>query len=149
MTKSFKTLEEFQAEMPKAYDALTASYIEYMEEEVFEDGIVNLIDHVRESAYDHEDDVDSCYITCNYNLKIDNFKFEVVGQSYRKDMSVCEEKMGDEITVTDLTAKKLIKQVTDAAQKIKNLEDWRAFIDNAKPGEIYELLQHIKFPKKK
>jgi len=106
---------------------------------------------IREASYDYKESTDSCYITCTYFLKIEDWKFEIDGNSYRKDQSVCDEELDDGFTLTSIEQEKKNKLSKQKADRAKSDESWRALLssikDNATPEEIFNTLKEYKFPK--
>jgi len=119
----------------------------------------DIIEWIQEVG-DSEEDVDSLYITKTYSMDTYDGKFtlEAYGSSYRKDQSICDEKMSDEIVVIDNEAIKIQaeaeKVIKAEKRKIENSEKWKNFIKEMQ--EIYvdsdeileELSKNYSFPSK-
>ena len=120
------------------------------------DNIIGLI----QDWGDYDKEIDSCYITKTYQLDTDDGKFtlEVIGTSYLKDHSICDEKMEDEITVIDnemLRVQSEIEKVIKAEKKkVENVKKWQDFINESQKvyvdaDEILnELMNNYTFPSK-
>ena len=106
-----------------------------------------LIEALRESG-DGTEEVDSCYITETYQtITSDNkFCFEVIGQSYRKDQSLCEEEMLDDVYVTDLVMMKAEKTAKKEEAKNKDKVKWDNWFKDKTIKEIVSQLRETKFP---
>lgn len=109
-----------------------------------------LIGDLREWG-DGTEEVDSCYITETYQMITDDgkFCFEVVGRSYRKDHSVCDEQMDDHVTVTDLEMVKAEKAAKKAEASQKDNVKWNEFFEGKTLEQLKEALLVFKFPTKK
>lgn len=111
--------------------------------------ISDLVADLREWG-DGTEEVDSCYITETYQMITDDkkFCFEVVGRSYRKDQSVCDEEMDDEVTVTDLEMLKVEKAAKKETEKNKDLSNWEKWFEGKSVEQLQEVLLTFKFPAK-
>lgn len=143
MRKTYEKYEEFK-ESP--YFKVLEDYIKDSEYHGVED-LEECICTVRDCSYESEEDVDSDYIHNTYSLTIENIKFEVVGSSYRKDHSVCDEKMQDSITVIDLVLEKEEKKNKKAKAKAESEAKWKVFFDNHNWEEIYDVVKTLPYPK--
>lgn len=104
---------------------------------------------------DYEESISSLYVDRTYSMETDDGKFslEAYGSSYRKDQSICDEKMEDEIVVIDNIAleiqaehEKLIKA---EKKKAENTKKWKDFVSNKTDVEIiYDLMNNYTFPTK-
>ena len=107
---------------------------------------------------DDEEEISNLYVERTYSLNTDDGKFtlEAYGSSYRKDQSICDEKMADEITIIDEEMAKVIAKKLKAEKKEKDKENikkqWYDFSDLYKEkssDEILEILMtQYKFPTK-
>jgi hypothetical protein len=107
---------------------------------------------------DDEEEISNLYVERTYSFNTDDGKFtlEAYGSSYRKDQSICDEKMADEITIIDEEMVKVIAKKLKAENKEKNKEkikkQWFDFSDLYKyksSDEILEILiTQYKFPTK-
>jgi hypothetical protein len=107
---------------------------------------------------DNEEEISNLYVERTYSFNTDDGKFtlEAYGSSYRKDQSICDEKMSDEITIIDEEMVKIIAKKLKAETKEKNKEkfkkQWYDFSDLHKYKSSDELLEILmnqyKFPTK-
>ena len=111
--------------------------------------ISELVADLREWG-DGTEEVDSCYITETYQMITNDgkFCFEVVGRSYRKDHSVCDEEMDDEVTVTDLETLKAEKDVKKAEAANADKEKWDKWFVGKDFYTVQKSLRETKFPTK-
>ena len=109
-----------------------------------------LISDLREGHDCDDETVDSCYIYNTYSLSTDDGKylFEVTGSSYRKDHSVCDEKMQDHVTVTDLEMLKAEKDVKKAEAANADKEKWDKWFVGKDFYTVQKSLRETKFPTK-
>ena len=161
--------EEFVNNEPEALKSLIAHWQEYYEDE--KPGILytteydyktsksttipitelsQLVDDICESNDDREESVDSNYITHTYSMTTDDdkFTFEVVGNSYRKDQSVCDEVMEDSLVVIDIDMQILEKAEKAALKVLADVEKWKLFFGEKTLSEIKSELLGYKFPTK-
>lgn len=107
---------------------------------------------------DSEEEISSLYVERTYSFNTDDGKFtlEAYGSSYRKDQSICDEKMSDEITIIDEEMVKVIakkeKVLKKEKEKDKTKNQWTDFSDNNKEKSSDEILEILitqyKFPTK-
>jgi hypothetical protein len=132
-------------------EALAVLKANFSEETDFEsvDGICELI---RECNDDYDETTDSCYITCTYHMTIGGWRFEVDGNSYRKDQSVCDEELDDGFAVISLEQQKKDKISKKKAERAKSDEKWRTLVSSVEgtmePEDVFNMLKDYKFPKK-
>ena len=50
---------------------------------------------------DYSEEVDSSYVYCDYTSEILGNIYHVRGSSYRKDQSICDEELGEEISILE------------------------------------------------
>ncbi len=107
---------------------------------------------IREANNGYDETTDSCYITCTYHMTIDDWRFEVDGNSYRKDQSVCDEELEDGFTLISIEQQKKDYQSKQKADKAKSDESWRALLDSISnemsPENVFNMLKDYKFPNK-
>ena len=106
------------------------------------------IQTIRDCEDSSDETVDSDYIHNTYSLTTKNIKFEVVGSSYRKDHSVCDEEMQDYIVVIDLEAEKKEKAEKKAKEKAGAEAKWKDLFDSKSKEELFEIIKNLPFPKK-
>jgi len=147
MQVSVETIGEFKAQMPVAYKLLVADYIKNVEEK--HEDFSDLVDYIRESYLDSKETVDSDYITEVYKFNLEGFKFEVVGTQYRKDQSICDEEMIQEITITDIAKDKEEKKTKKESKADANELLWHNFIIESSTEQVFQMIKHFDFPKKK
>jgi hypothetical protein len=104
---------------------------------------------------DFDESISSLYVNRTYSMETDDGKFslEAYGSSYRKDQSICDERMGNEIVVIDNIAleiqaehEKLIKA---EKKKAENTKKWKDFVSDKTDVEIiYDLMNNYTFPSK-
>ena len=106
-----------------------------------------LIQDLRESG-DGTEEVDSCYITETYQTITSDgkFCFEVIGQSYRKDQSVCDEEMLPELYITDLVMLEAEKAAKKSESKNKDRVKWDNWFMGKDIHCIKIYLRETKFP---
>lgn len=119
------------------------------------DSVIDLIykdNHGEELSYNDED-YDSDYITNVYSLELNDFLFEVFGQSYIKDRTICDEELVYELFITNLKEKKEYEKVQKQIKKLnkekKQKEDsikWDNFFENKTKDELLTELKQYKFP---
>jgi hypothetical protein len=114
--------------------------------------VEDIIEGIRD-AWNYEETTDSCYITRSYSVTIgDEWRLEVDGNSYRKDMSVCEEEMDDGFTLTDLAKERKSKERAKNAKRAKSDENWRKLFSSidgsVTPEKAFEMMKDYKFPTK-
>jgi hypothetical protein len=115
------------------------------------DSMEDLIGVLRDIG-DGEEQIDSCYITVNYESSTDDGKygFIVTGSSYRKDQSICDEEMGDDITIIDLERERIAEEEKKKAKKAqdlsKSVETWNNFFDGKSLEDLKTELLKYKFP---
>lgn len=63
-------------------------------------------------AGNYEESVDSSYVYCDYECEILGNTYFVLGSSYRKDQSICDEQLDDEIRIR--------KEIILSKDEIKN-----------------------------
>lgn len=142
--------EEFKVDVLSKWDF---DYKKYVPMDTIGD-IVGLI----QDWGDDEEEISNLYVERTYSLNTDDGKFtlEAYGSSYRKDQSICDEKMADEITIIDEEMAKVIAKKLKAEKKEKDKENikkqWYDFSDLYKEkssDEILEILMtQYKFPTK-
>ena len=104
---------------------------------------------------DYDESISSLYVNRTYSLHTDDGKFsiEAYGSSYRKDQSVCDEKMEDEIVVIDNIAREIQEEheklIKAEKKKADNTKKWKDFVSNKTDVEIiYDLMNNYTFPTK-
>lgn len=107
---------------------------------------------------DYDEEISNLYVERTYSMETDDGKFilEAYGSSYRKDQSICDEKMSNEITIIDEEMAKVIakkeKELKKEKDKVKIKKQWYDFSDLYKEkssDEILEILMtQYKFPTK-
>jgi hypothetical protein len=111
-----------------------------------------VLESIREGYEDYEESTSSDYITCTYYTERDGWRFEVDGNSYRKDQCVCDQEMDDGFTLINLNAQKKAKEKAKNAKRAKSDEDWRTLFSSVEesitPEAAFELLKDYKFPTK-
>jgi hypothetical protein len=110
----------------------------------------DLVSMIRECNHNSEEEVSSDYITKTYTMgsEDDNFEFQVVGNSYRKDQSVCDEELENELTVIDLVMKESEDAAKKAAKANADREKWEIFFKGKDLEELKAELITYKFPSK-
>jgi len=147
MRKTYKSGKELLENRPEVWKILMEYlYASTDEEEEYLDEITSLVEVIREAHVNSKETVDSCYITETYiTEEIDGFVFEVVGSSYRKDQSVCDEELEESFTVIDVKAEKKAKKEKKANQEIENISNWKKFIEDSSIEELLQKLKKVKF----
>jgi hypothetical protein len=171
-TRTYTDFNEFVKNEPAAVQSLIKTWAGNIEgdEDKLMTSVYNWDEKKRESFYTDEptskmsdligdlrewgdgtEEVDSCYITETYQMITDDgkFCFEVVGRSYRKDHSVCDEQMDDHVTVTDLEMVKAEKAAKKAEASQKDVIKWNEFYEGKTLDQLKEALLAFKFPTKK
>ena len=107
---------------------------------------------------DYDEEISHLWVERTYSMNTDDGKFtiEAYGSSYRKDQSICDEKMANEITIIDEEMAKVIaKKLKTEKKEIKKQnfkKQWYDFSDLYKEkssDEILEILMtQYKFPTK-
>jgi len=112
--------------------------------------MTDLIGDVREWG-DGEETTDSCWIYETYSMYTDDdkFIFEVIGKSYRKDHSVCEQEMEGTLTVIDIEMRVAEKRAKKAELAQKDTIKWNEFFEGKTLDQLKEALLVFKFPTKK
>lgn len=94
-----------------------------------------------------DEEVDSCYITQNYSMKIGNkYLLETSGSSYRKDMSVCDEQWDEWVCITDIAKEKESKEKKKKDNAKENEKMWEDLFEGSTKEEILGWLKETKFP---
>jgi hypothetical protein len=170
-TRTYTDFQEFVKNEPVAVQSLIKTWAGNIEgdEDKLMTSVYNWDETKRESFYTDEpitemsdligdlrewgdgtEEVDSCYITETYQLITEDgkFCFEVVGRSYRKDQSVCDEEMDDTVTVTDLEMFEAEKKAKKEEAKNKDKSNWETWFKGKSVEQLQEVLLTFKFPAK-
>jgi hypothetical protein len=115
----------------------------------FED-MNSICELVREAYDDSSESVSSDYITKTYVLEVDGWRFEVDGNSYRKDQCICDEKLDNGILVINIAEEKNKKLLEKNSKKSESDKKWLNLLESLKSSNIetvYNILKNYKFPK--
>ncbi len=172
--RTYSDFNEFIKNEPELVDSLIQMINENSEEEVTElvtynwrDGkyepmteIGNIIGLIQDWG-DYDETISSLYVDRTYSIETDDGKFslEAYGSSYRKDQSICDEKMEDEIAVIDNIAREIQEEQEKAIKaekkKAEHANKWKSFIEEKQNSEVFslngildELMNNYEFPKK-
>jgi hypothetical protein len=68
----------------------------------YEDNLLHIpLGECIKDAGDYSEKVDSSYVHCDYTSEILGNTYHVRGSSYRKDQSICDEELGEEISILE------------------------------------------------
>ncbi len=166
--RTYTDFNEFVKNEPELVESLIQMINENSEEEVTELVTYNW----RESKYelmselgdiigliqdwgDYDETISSLYVDRTYSMETEDGKFslEAYGSSYRKDQSICDEKMEDEIVVIDNIAREIQEEheklIKAEKKKAENTKKWKDFVSDKTDVEIiYDLMNNYTFPSK-
>jgi hypothetical protein len=171
--RSYADFNEFVKNEPELVESLIQMINENSEEEVTElvtynwrnekypmTEIGDIIGLIQDWG-DYDETISSLYVDRTYSMETDDGKFslEAYGSSYRKDLSICDEKMGDEILVIDNIALVLQEErekvIKAEKKKAEHANKWKSFIKEKQNSEVFslngildELMNNYEFPKK-
>lgn len=133
-------------------EALAVLKKNFSEEHTDFESVESICELIREAYQDYTESADSCYITCTYYRIIDGWRFEVDGNSYRKDQCICDEELEDGFTVISLEEENKKEILKKNAERAKSDENWRTLVSSienlSKPEDVFNMLRDYKFPKK-
>lgn len=147
MKKSYNVYSKLEELKASPYYEVLTKYFEE-DENYSMDDFLSIIEAIRDCYDNSEESVDSDYIHNDYELTIENIKFCVTGSSYRKDHSVCDEQMGESISVTDLELEKKEKAEKKAKEKGASESKWKELFDSKSKEELFEIIKNLPYPKK-
>jgi hypothetical protein len=142
--KIFENSEELKNDV-EVWSDLMILFSEDIDDE--EDLLEQVINLIRDCCSDSEESIDSCDIVCNYFRITEKFRYEVTGESYRKDGCVCDEEMVQELTVINLAEELGAKENKKKEKRIKEEEKWISFFRQKTKEQILEELKQYDFPK--
>ncbi len=176
--RTYTDFNEFIKNEPE----LVESLIQMMNENSSEDEVTELVTwNWRDSKYepmteigniigliqewgDYDETISSLYVDRTYSLETEDGKFsiEAYGSSYRKDQSICDERMRNEIVVIDNIAREIQekqeKAIKAKKKKAEHANKWAEFIkeehkkyseyEDAYEEILIDLMRNYEFPKK-
>ena len=160
-TKSTRTYKDFSKFLKMEGEAIAAIKLEHEIEEFtipsYVDGewkecavedMTDMTEFLREISDGGKESVSSDYITTTYTVSGKGFDIKVVGEAYRKDHSICDEELREEITVVDLKMQKEEKMLKKKQDETSVSLRWDEFFDGKTLAQLKTELKKYKFPAK-